>query len=76
LPEFEDFKVRRKPLRMTVFKDGEEFSIEPLSDGAKCMIAFVGDLARRLSVANPLDYLPGTSLLWHDPKLTDYFKIS
>ncbi len=53
LPEFEDFKVRRRPLRMTAFKNGEELNLEQLSDGEKCMIALVGDLARRLAIANP-----------------------
>jgi predicted ATP-binding protein involved in virulence len=53
LPEFADFRVRRKPLRMTVFKSGEELSVEQLSEGEKCMIALVGDLARRLAIANP-----------------------
>ncbi|EPA0961138.1 AAA family ATPase [Vibrio parahaemolyticus] len=53
LPEFEDFRVRRNPLRLTVRKRGEELSIEQLSDGEKCMIALIGDIARRLAMANP-----------------------
>ena len=58
LPEFSDFKVRRKPLRMTVFKKGEELNVEQLSEGEKCMIALVGDLARRLAIANPTSSSP------------------
>ena len=53
LPEFSDWKIRRTPLRMEVKKDGEFLSVDQLSDGEKCMIALVGDLARRLVVANP-----------------------
>ncbi len=53
LPEFQNFKVRRRPLRMTVFKEGEELSIEQLSHGEKCLIALIGDIARRLAIANP-----------------------
>ena len=53
LPEFSDWKIRRTPLRMEVKKDGEALSVDQLSDGEKCMIALVGDLARRLVIANP-----------------------
>ena len=38
---------------MEVVKDGEVFNIEQLSDGEKSLIAMIGDLARRLSIANP-----------------------
>lgn len=51
---FQKLRIRRKPLlRMTVEKDGKEFNILQLSDGEKCMLALVGDLARRLSLLNP-----------------------
>lgn len=53
LPEFENWKIRRTPLRMEVMKKGVHLNVEQLSDGEKCMIAMVGDLARRLVVANP-----------------------
>jgi len=53
LPEFKKLAVRRSPLRMTVRKQGEEIQINQLSDGEKCLIALVGDLARRLAIANP-----------------------
>ena len=53
LPEFSDWRIRRTPLRMEVKKDGISLSIDQLSDGEKCMIALVGDLARRLVIANP-----------------------
>ena len=57
IPEFSKLRVRRNPLRMTVTKNvnnnAEEFSLEQLSDGEKCLLAMVGDLARRLALANP-----------------------
>ena len=53
LPEFSNFSVRRNPLRMTVMKRGQEMRIEQLSNGEKCLIALVADIARRLSIANP-----------------------
>ncbi len=53
LPEFRNLTVRRSPLRMEVEKQGQRLSVNQLSDGEKCLIAMVGDLARRLSIANP-----------------------
>lgn len=54
MPEFSDLQVRRKPkLRMIINKQGQEFQIERLSDGEKCLLALVGDMARRLAIANP-----------------------
>lgn len=53
LPEFSAFAVRRSPLRMTVNKYGQEVRVDQLSDGEKCLIALVADLARRLAIANP-----------------------
>lgn len=53
IPEFSKLRVRRSPLRMTVEKEGEELTINQLSDGEKCLLAMVGDLARRLAIANP-----------------------
>ncbi|GLR38739.1 AAA family ATPase [Pseudomonas plecoglossicida] len=51
---FEGVRVRRKPnMRMTVKKNGTEFSVLQLSDGERNMLALVGDMARRLSVLNP-----------------------
>ena len=52
LDGFTDLKVKRNPLRMTVTKNGAEYSVDQLSDGEKCTLAMFGDLARRMSVAN------------------------
>lgn len=50
---FKDVRVRRKPaLRMTVLKGNLEFNVLQLSDGEKCLLAMVGDLARRLTLLN------------------------
>jgi predicted ATP-binding protein involved in virulence len=53
LPEFRNLTVRRNPLRMEVEKQGKRLSVNQLSDGEKCMIALIGDLARRMAIANP-----------------------
>lgn len=53
IPGFRNLKVRRSPLRMVVEKNGEELIVNQLSDGEKCTLAMVGDLARRMAVANP-----------------------
>ncbi|MDD2964536.1 MAG: AAA family ATPase [Bacteroidales bacterium] len=54
LPGFKSLSVRRSPLRMVVRKQGKEVRIDQLSDGEKCTLALVGDLARRLAIANPM----------------------
>ncbi len=52
--DFKDIRVRRKPYpRMTIKKQDQELDIEQLSDGEKSLLALVGDLARRLAIANP-----------------------
>lgn len=58
LPGFDRFRIQRNPLRMTVEKDQRELRVDQLSDGEKCMLALVGDLARRLAIANPASENP------------------
>ena len=53
LKEFSDMRVKRSPLRMIVTKNNMTLEMNQLSDGEKCTIALIGDLARRLSLANP-----------------------
>ncbi|MEP0856278.1 AAA family ATPase [Trichocoleus sp. DQ-U1] len=53
MPGFSNLRVRRSPLRMTAKKQGQELIVNQLSDGEKCLLAMVGDLARRLAIANP-----------------------
>ena len=52
LPEFSNLHVKRNPLRLSVTKNGVEYSVDQLSDGEKCTLALFGDLARRLALAN------------------------
>jgi len=54
LPEFKNLTVRRNPLRMEVEKSGKRLTVNQLSDGEKCLMAMVGDLARKMAIANPV----------------------
>ncbi len=54
LPGFSQPFVRRQPVQEFVIeKNGELLAISQLSHGEKGLMAMVGDLARRLSIANP-----------------------
>lgn len=60
MPGFSELHVERNPQRMVVSKKGESLAVDQLSDGEKCVLAMVGDLARRLAIvslegAEPLD---------------------
>lgn len=50
---FSNMRVKRKPLRMELTKEGKNHDIRQLSDGEKCLLALIGDIARRLAIANP-----------------------
>ncbi|RKT43973.1 AAA family ATPase [Thiocapsa rosea] len=54
MPDFRNLSVRRNPLRMEVDKNGERLTVNQLSDGEKCLMAMIGDLARRMAIANPV----------------------
>jgi predicted ATP-binding protein involved in virulence len=68
LPGFSNLRVRRSPLRMSVTKQDQELIINQLSDGEKGLLAMVGDLARRLAIANPglPDPLEGSAVVLID----------
>ncbi|GAB4539544.1 MAG: AAA family ATPase [Pleurocapsa sp.] len=68
LKGFSNLRVRRSPLRMTLEKDGKELIVNQLSDGEKCLLAMIGDLARRLAIANPgyKDALQGEAIVLID----------
>lgn len=54
LDDCENLRVARKPrLEMKVDKRGISLNVSQLSDGEKCTMALFGDLARRLTIANP-----------------------
>jgi len=50
---FTGLRIHRNPLRMEVIKNGKKYDIRQMSDGEKCHLALIGDLARRLAIANP-----------------------
>lgn len=54
--------------RMVVIKQGTELDINQLSDGEKGLLALVGDLTRRLAIANPglADPLQGEGIVLID----------
>ena len=58
LPEFKNLTVRRNPLRMEIEKNEKRLTVNQLSDGEQCLMALVGDLARRLAIANPVREKP------------------
>ena len=54
MPGFNNLRVERRPkLNMTIEKNNKKLIINSLSDGEKCLIAMIGDLARRMATANP-----------------------
>lgn len=51
---FSEMRVRRRPYQaMVVKKDGLEVEFTQLSQGEKCYLSLVCDIARRLAIANP-----------------------
>jgi len=60
--------IRRRELAMVALKGGHPIRLDQLSDGEKCYVAMVGDLARRLSLANPVleDPLQGEGVVLID----------
>jgi predicted ATP-binding protein involved in virulence len=53
LTGFKNLRVRRNPDKLELSKHDQILNVNQLSDGEKCMMALVGDLARRLAIANP-----------------------
>ncbi len=54
MPDFDNLRVKRKPrLQMVVNKNGEQLDVAQLSQGEKCLMSLVGDIARRLAMMNP-----------------------
>ena len=68
LDGFSDVVIEERPLRMTVRKGDRRLSLTQLSDGERAFIAIVGDMVRRLSLANPdlADPLEGHGLVLID----------
>lgn len=51
--DYINLRVKRTSNQIIVHKKGEELSVSQLSDGEKGLLAMVGDIARRLAIANP-----------------------
>lgn len=70
LPEISDIRIMRAPpLHMQAVKHGIPLNVDQLSDGEKCMLAMIGDLARRLAMANEgndIDPLQGNGIVLID----------
>lgn len=52
-PNYSNMRISRRPLALMMNKGNEAFKINQLSDGEKCYITLVCDIARRLAIANP-----------------------
>jgi len=69
IPEFRNLRVQRHPrAELLVEKKGVTLSIHQLSHGERLMLSLVGDIARRLSIANPnaKDPLEGEGIILID----------
>lgn len=68
LEDFSEIRVYRNPLAMKVTKGDKKLNVEQLSDGEKCALALIGDLARRVAIANPAleNSLEGTGIVLID----------
>lgn len=53
LQSLSNLRITRSPTRLCATKNRETLSLEQLSDGERCLLATVGDLTRRLAIANP-----------------------
>ena len=68
MPAFDEIRVTRNPLQMRIKKNGFSLNVSQLSDGEKIYMALVGDLCRRLTLANPTldDPLQGEGIVLID----------
>lgn len=65
-PRFETGETFSTPV-LTMSKDGQELAFSQLSEGERMMVAMVGDIARRLAIANPEgDPLAGEGVIMID----------
>lgn len=65
---FSGFRVNRRHKNFEISKDGQVFSFSELSDGEKCYLGLVMDVARRLAISNKAqnDALNGTNVILID----------
>ena len=53
LADFSEVSVEERPLRLTIRKGQHRLSLTQLSDGERSFFALLGDIVRRLALANP-----------------------
>ncbi|NDV63735.1 AAA family ATPase [Bacteroides sp. 224] len=53
LPGYGELRIQRSPRAIVLNKNGNIFKIDQLSDGEKCYLTLIADIARRLAMANP-----------------------
>ena len=53
LGDFHELAIEENPLRLTILKGKTRLSLQQLSDGERAFLALLGDLVRRLALANP-----------------------
>lgn len=53
MPGYTNFQYQRNPLRLTIEKQGVTLRVDQLSYGEKMLLGLIGDMVRRLSIANP-----------------------
>lgn len=53
LPGYKNLRIQRTPQLMLISKNEVELPVNTLSDGEKCLLSMIGDLARRLALASP-----------------------
>lgn len=58
LPEYGLFRVQRNPRAFILEKAGKKLDFRQLSDGEKCYITLIGDIARKLSMTHPTSDTP------------------
>lgn len=52
-PGSSGLRIERRPQKMTLEHNGVRLDVSQLSDGEKCQLAMIGDLARRMVLAGP-----------------------
>lgn len=58
LPGYDKLRVKRDPLSFVVVRNGKTINFSRLPDCKKAYIALVGDIARRIAMANPQSAYP------------------
>lgn len=53
MPEYKNLRIRKNRRVILIDKNDQSFNFEELSDGEKCYIALLGDIARKLAMAYP-----------------------